>query len=262
MLNNNLSFINNKFENINLSKHFHEEYSFSLIYEGEHLYQNEKEKLNLGSGLIQVVNPYEFHSTKNSSWSYLNIMPSKEFINDILIHLTQNDSKKDLIFNSLIKDHKASSLFHKLFILINKEIKTQIEIDSTIIEFFEYIIKYHSSQNPNKIVNITCNKKQINKALEYMNDWNNIDHISLETISKEVEISKFHFIKEFKKYIGITPNQYLQIKKINLTKELLKKNMPLSHIAYECGFSDQSYMIKVFKKFYGFTPNKLNKIII
>ena len=38
--------------------------------------------------------------------------------------------------------------------------------------------------------------------------------------------------------------------------------MPLSHIAYECGFADQSYMIKVFKSFYGFTPSKLRKIII
>ena len=99
MLNKNLSFINNKFENINLNKHFHEEYSFSLIYEGNHLYQNEKKKFSLGSGIIQIVNPYEIHSTKKSSWSYLNIMLNKDLINDININLKQNDNIKDILFN-------------------------------------------------------------------------------------------------------------------------------------------------------------------
>ena len=40
----NLSFINNKFENTNLHRHFHDEYSFSLIYDGNHSYENENEK--------------------------------------------------------------------------------------------------------------------------------------------------------------------------------------------------------------------------
>ncbi|MCJ8328270.1 MAG: AraC family transcriptional regulator [Campylobacterales bacterium] len=262
MLNKNLSFINNKFENINLNKHFHEEYSFSLIYDGNHLYQNEKEKFSLGSGIIQIVNPYEIHSTKKSSWSYLNIMLNKDLINDININLKQNDNVKDILFNSLIEDKVAVRLFYKLFILLKNNSKNTLEIDISLIEFFEYIIKHHSSSKKESFVNITCSKKDINIALEYMNDYEKKDDITLDKISAQIGISKYHFIKEFKKHIGLTPNQYLQIKKTNWSKELIVKNMPLSHIAYECGFADQSYMIKVFKSFYGFTPSKLRKIII
>ncbi len=255
-----LSFINNKFENINMAKHFHDEYSFSLIYDGNHSYENEKEKFIFGSGMIQVVNPYEIHSTKNSSWSYLNIMPSTELINDIAKDLTQDESKKDILFHPIITDTKTIKLFQHLFMLMSKNKENKIEIDTAMIEFFEYIIRFHSSQSNEKIVNITCTKKELNKALEYMNDYDKKDEITLSDISEQIGISKYHFIKEFKKYIGITPNQYLQIKKANWTKELLQQDIPLSHIAYECGFTDQSYMIKVFKKFYGYTPTKLNKI--
>jgi len=257
-----LSYINNKFENINLNKHFHDEYSFSLIYDGNHSYENEKEKFSLGSGMIQVVNPYEIHSTKNSSWSYLNIMPSTELINEIARNLTQDDSKNDILFHPIITEVKAISLFHNLFVLMSSKEENKIAIDTAMIEFFEYILKYHSSQEHDKVANITCTKQELNKALEYMNDYDKKDEITLGDISSQIGISKYHFIKEFKKYIGITPNQYLQIKKANWTKELLQKDIPLSHIAYECGFTDQSYMIKVFKKFYGYTPTKLNSIQI
>ena len=257
-----LSFVNNKFENINMAKHFHDEYSFSLIYDGNHSYENEKEKFTFGSGMIQVVNPYEMHSTKNSSWSYLNIMPSTELINDIAKSLTQDDSKKDILFHPIITDSQAIKLFHHLFVLMTDKEESKMAIDTAMIEFFECALRYHSSQNKDKIVNITCTKQELNTALEYMNDYEKKDEITLDDISSQIGISKYHFIKEFKKYIGITPNQYLQIKKANWTKELLQKDIPLSHIAYECGFTDQSYMIKVFKKFYGYTPTKLNNLLI
>jgi len=254
-----ISYINNKFENINLNKHFHGEYSFSLIYDGNHSYENEKEKFILKSGMIQVVNPYEMHSTKNSSWSYLNIMPSCELIHDINSHLIQNESKKEILFHPIITDKKAIELFHTLFVFMSRKEENKMAIDSAMIEFFEYTLKYHSSQSHDKMANITCTKQTLNSALEYMNDYDRKDEITLDDISSQIGISKYHFIKEFKKYIGITPNQYLQIKKANWTKELLQKDVPLSEIAYECGFTDQSYMIKVFKKFYGYTPMKLNK---
>jgi len=256
----NLSFINNQFENITLNRHFHEEYSFSLIYDGNHVYQNEKDRFNLGLGVLQVVNPLELHSTLNSSWSYLNIMAVRELINDIAANLTQDDSIKNILFHPVINDARAIYLYNRLFILMSNSYANKIAIDSCLIEFLEYILKYHSSQSLDKVANITCSKKVINKALDYMNDYDKKDELTLSNIALQIGISKYHFIKEFKKHIGITPNQYLQVKKVNWTKDLLQKNMPLSEIAYECGFTDQSYMIKVFKNFYGYTPTKLNKI--
>lgn len=259
--NQNLSFINNKFKNLSLDKHFHEEYSFSLIYGGNHIYENEQDKFNLSSGILQVVNPNELHSTQNSSWSYLNIMIRSDLINDVVKNLEQNDKINTILFKPIINDKKAINLFNQLFILLNNKKENKISIDSCLIEFLEYIIEFHSSNKLSKIENITSSKKMINRALEYMNNYNKTEELTLSSIANEIEISKYHFIKEFKKHTGITPNQYLQIKKVNWTKELLQKNIPLSHIAYECGFTDQSYMIKVFKRFYGYTPTKLKKIL-
>ena len=255
-----LSFINNKFENITLDKHFHEEYSFSLIYKGEHLYENEKNRFNLGLGTLQVVNPYELHSTKNSSWSYLNVMINSELINEIAKNLTQDSSIKNILFNPIINDKEAIKLFNLIFNLISSKNYNDIDIETYIIQFIEYILKYHTNEKLLSFANITCTKETINKAIEFMNEYDKKVEISLSDIALEVGITKYHLIKEFKKHIGITPNQYLQIKKVNLSKNLIKKNIPLSHVAFESGFTDQSYMIKVFKRYYGYTPSKLNSL--
>jgi len=47
-----------------------------------------------------------------------------------------------------------------------------------------------------------------------------------------------------------------------MAKKMIEKKMPLAHVAYECGFNDQSYMIKIFKKYNGYTPKNLNSLII
>lgn len=200
-----LSFINNKFKNITLAKHFHEEYSFSLIYKGEHLYENEKNKFNLGLGTLQVVNPYELHATKNSSWSYLNVMINSEIINSIAKNLTQDDSIENILFNPIIKDINAVKMFNLLFNLISSKNCSNIDIETYIIEFIEYILKYHTNDKLPCITNITCSKETINKAIEFINEYDKRIEISLSDIALEVGITKYHLIKEFKRHIGITP---------------------------------------------------------
>ena len=185
-------------------------------------------------------------------------MPSIDLINAILKDMIQSCIKNNIKFKTIINDKKAIKLFYSMYHSLNSKTKYQLEIDVLIIEFFEYILKYHTIKNADEAVNISCSKKDLNNALDYMNNIDMKDNLSLDQISSQANISKYHFHKEFKKYLGITPNEYMQIRRVNLVKQMIEKKIPLSHIAYECGFNDQSYMIKIFKKYNGYTPNKLH----
>ncbi len=70
----------------------------------------------------------------------------------------------------------------------------------------------------------------------------------------------FIFQENLKKHYKVSPANFIQIKRVNKIRHSLKKNLSLSEIAYECGFSDQSYMIKVFKKYTGYTPSKIQSL--
>lgn len=64
--------------------------------------------------------------------------------------------------------------------------------------------------------------KQIITAKHYI-DKHFAEKIRLDEVAAKAHISKFHFIRIFKKYYGRTPNQYLQDVRIENGKKLLKK---------------------------------------
>lgn len=67
-----------------------------------------------------------------------------------------------------------------------------------------------------------------------------------------------HLIDQFKKYVGLTPKVAQRILRFNeiLAKVHKKEMISWAQIAYQCGFTDQSYFIKEFKLFSGFNPEE------
>jgi len=59
----------------------------------------------------------------------------------------------------------------------------------------------------------------------------------------------------------LTPYQFILKLRIEYALKLIQKNYPLSIVAVESGFFDQSHFIKEFKKIYGVTPLKFKEEI-
>ena len=62
--------------------------------------------------------------------------------------------------------------------------------------------------------------------------------------------------KTFKDSIGITINDYIEKKRMDLANELLlKKEKNLSEIALECGFANANSFYKAYRRIYGHSPS-------
>jgi AraC-like DNA-binding protein len=95
--------------------------------------------------------------------------------------------------------------------------------------------------------------KQIMQSKLYI-DKHFSENINLDKIAGKALISKFHFIRVFKKYFGRTPNQYLQEIRIEKAKKLLQKGNSIDEVCIAIGFSSKTSFIKLFRKMTGFTP--------
>jgi len=80
------------------------------------------------------------------------------------------------------------------------------------------------------------------------------ENINLDKIAAKALVSKFHFIRVFKKYYGRTPNQYLQEVRIEMAKKILLKRKSIDEVCDSIGFKSKTSFINLFKKMTGVTP--------
>lgn len=86
------------------------------------------------------------------------------------------------------------------------------------------------------------------------------EKLTLESIAHTVSISPSYLSRTFKREVGVSLMQFVSRVRIEKSKALLiNSRMPLSQIAQQCGFEDQSYYTKVFKTLCGKTPLQFRK---
>lgn len=95
--------------------------------------------------------------------------------------------------------------------------------------------------------------KQIKAAKLYI-DKHFSEDINLDKIAGKALVSKFHFIRLFKKYYGRTPNKYLQEIRIEKAKKFLEKGHPIDDVCNSIGFTSKTSFISLFKRMAGITP--------
>ena len=84
--------------------------------------------------------------------------------------------------------------------------------------------------------------------------------ITLESLAHEFGYCKNYIIKLFKKELGLTPHEYITLRRIDIAKNLLiSSNMSISEIAEECGFGNYVNFYKSFVNHERSTPNEFRQ---
>lgn len=73
--------------------------------------------------------------------------------------------------------------------------------------------------------------------------------------------SRYHISKEFKKYMGVTVNEYVILTRMSHAKELLKySDLPVNEITFEVGMNNVTHFINLFKAREQMTPLAYRKM--
>ncbi|WP_105259290.1 helix-turn-helix transcriptional regulator [Pseudoalteromonas sp. T1lg88] len=87
-------------------------------------------------------------------------------------------------------------------------------------------------------------------------------HIGIEELAELAHLSVSALERRFKKHLAKTPNQYInEVRLENARKLLVETQLPVSQVAYQCGFAEPSYFSKQFKRLFGDVPSKLRETI-
>jgi AraC family transcriptional regulator len=87
--------------------------------------------------------------------------------------------------------------------------------------------------------------------------------VSVSDLAHEAGVHPVHLARVFRKVTGVSPGEYLQRARADRACDLLlNSEMPLSDVAAECGFYDQSHMTRILRRYSQTTPKALRALSI
>jgi AraC-like DNA-binding protein len=99
---------------------------------------------------------------------------------------------------------------------------------------------------------------ELYKRLNYAKDFIHscyMNEISLDDLASVACMNNAYFLREFKKYFGLSPHQYIIRQRLNVAKKLMQTtSLSISEICFEVGYSDVTSFGKLFKKHFSLTP--------
>ena len=152
----------------------------------------------------------------------------------------------------------------EIFISLCEHCNTGITSDDILLQSLILKLIYLLSENSASVIKSTPksnNHEAIEKTLEYINNNLSAD-LTLERLASAANFNAIYFHKLFKASTGKTLHEYVEEQRIKKSINLLiSTDMTLTQIAYECGFSSQSYFSYAFKKKIGSSPREYAKKI-
>lgn len=147
--------------------------------------------------------------------------------------------------------------FEKMGILYDSgRAEDEILLQSMLLKLIYNLIC--REKNPSRASRESGSRKGeiIEQAVKFVEE-NLTSDLSLETVAAHFGFSPIHFHNTFKTSIGKTLHTYVEERRIKKAEHILvTTDETLAVIAYECGFSSQSYFSFAFKRKTGMTPRE------
>jgi len=94
----------------------------------------------------------------------------------------------------------------------------------------------------------------LRRALAYVEDQPHA-RISLEELAGVAGLSRYHFSRLFRRYVGVGPARYVERSRLEQAKAMIAlAHLPLTEIAHALGFADQSHFTRRFRHHFGCAP--------
>lgn len=218
--------------------HIHDTFNITLVLEQPFHTRLTDRRLSAPRGTIFITNPNEVHATicdqKGGNSFFTFYIPPPVFI-------AANQGKEVFFEDKVIYD---DILFHEL-LLISQAFDT-VHAEKKLLAVVQQLVKRYATPDHFSTGTTSLFRRFMEEDVS--------GKFSLEQTAAKFGLDKYKFLRLFKQQTGLTPNNFLILKRIEKSKELLQSHDNLLDIALESGFYDATHFGKHFKKITGITP--------
>lgn len=215
---------------------------------GELVYEGQTYTLKKGDGFfIDCRKPHEYRTAGETDWLYGAATLTGPDMAELYRMYAEN---RHVVFHQPLDGSIHTALEQVLNLYANPVAYRDWHISLTINRLLMDLL-VDSAQHYLGSDAVPDEMQQLVQYLEH----NFREPLTMDDLSKYTAISKSHLSREFKRYIGFSPVNYLiQLRIAEARRMLVMTDLPASKIALDVGFRDQNNFISQFKKVTGMTP--------
>ena len=248
--------------------HWHEEAELTLIVRGGSTYTVQLESEQVKEGDIVFVPPQVLHAVNTGGGEmdsdtfvfHPNLLGAATADVCTLRYLAPLCAQKLTPPTVIRRDHPAYDQLLRLIRDMNRtwetrEIGWELMIKAQLLTVLAILMPFCTKDSAELALR-TEHAEKIKTALEFM-DKNYGEEIAIADVAAACYFSQYHFMRFFKKYMGMSCGEYL--KNLRLEKAapaFARGNTVILDVAMDAGFRNLSYFYREFQKKYGYTPKQ------
>lgn len=236
------------------SRHVHEGFCIGVIEEGAQRFYRTGGEHVAPKGDIILVNADEVHtgsSAVETGWRYRAIYPTPEIFYEVTRDLTTVQGTAPWFREAVLHDEGLAQQLGLLFDLLEQPQNTLLK-QSLFLSTIAWLVAQYSQARP-PVTEFSSAKQRILKVKELMASMPEHE-FSLVELATIANLSQWHFLRQFKQYVGLSPHAWLVQVRLQKSQKLLRQGWSLSEISQQCGFSDQSHFSRHFRRTFGISP--------
>ena len=248
--------------------HWHEEAELTLIVRGESTYTVLLESENVKEGDIVFVPPQVLHAVTTGGGEmdsdtfvfHMNLLGAATADVCTLRYLAPLSAQKLTPPTVIRRDHPIYEPLLRIIRDMNRTWETrdpgwELMIKAHLLTALALLMP-HCAKDSEELALRTEHAEKIKTALEFM-DKNYGEEIAIADVAAACYFSQYHFMRFFKKYMGMSCGEYLKNLRLEKAAQAFARgNTVILDVAMDSGFRNLSYFYREFQKKYGYTPKQ------
>jgi AraC family transcriptional regulator len=136
-------------------------------------------------------------------------------------------------------------------------ISNEIALEECALRLVETVLAAVAGATPSASAPSSRDLRRVSHALRYIEEHAD-EPVDLADLAAVACMSKYHFLRTFRRLVGVTPHQFLlDLRMRRAAMRLCTTSMPIAAIAFDTGFGDLSAFNARFRRVFGMSPGEL-----
>jgi AraC-like DNA-binding protein len=243
--------------------HRHDTFVIGVNLSGVEVFDARGARHLAGPGQMMVLNPDELHDGRalDAHYRYRAFYPSIEIMQATAADMTGDPGTAvaEPVFDGLAFDDPALATqllrLHRLL-----EAGTDpLALDEALTATFAQLIMRHAATN-RRPAEAGREDRRIARVIEAIDAEPGVPW-RLDDLAALAGLSRYHFIRVFRRATGQSPHGYVTTRRIGLARRLLSRGERPAEVAVACGFADQAHLTRLFRQAFGIAPGRYARAV-